>query len=248
MINARSAEKNAEPRYIQLARQLRCKIRDGEWSDIGQFPTEIELSKTYCLTRGTVREALRVLIDEGLMSRRQGSGTIVLPATARNGALHQPLSNIGEIRQYASDTSIDFRHRGMMYPPDELAINFYIKPDVKWFCVDGIRFDTHDNILAFNQAWIHPSLIDAARSLEGFGEPIFEQLENIAKFKVASITQNIQAIKPPEEVLKCLDLEPDDPVMRIVRYYFDDRDQLFEISISYHPGNRFVYSMHIEDD
>jgi GntR family transcriptional regulator len=90
----------ATPRYKELADELRREILRGDYAP-DRFPTENALCKRYGVSRFTVREALRALQAEGLIARKRGSGTVIQPAVARGGALHQPLSNVGEILQYA---------------------------------------------------------------------------------------------------------------------------------------------------
>ncbi len=109
------------PRYLQLAGELRDAVLAGKFGADCPFPTETELCRQYEVSRFTVREALRRLQNEGLIARKRGSGTVVQPAAARGGALHQPLSNVGEILQYARDTSIIFEPSGIGPLPETLA-------------------------------------------------------------------------------------------------------------------------------
>ena len=75
----------ASPRYRELAEELRGEILRGEFQGRG-FPTEADLCKRFSVSRFTVREALRALQADGLISRRRGSGTRIQPAAARGGA------------------------------------------------------------------------------------------------------------------------------------------------------------------
>lgn len=70
------------PKFHQLAEALRWKITSGEWPPDQQLPIEDELCAQYGLSRGTVREAVRLLVDEGLLRREQGRGTFVNPRRA----------------------------------------------------------------------------------------------------------------------------------------------------------------------
>jgi GntR family transcriptional regulator len=45
---------------------------------VGRFPTEMELTTEFDVSRATVREAIRRLKDEGLLDARRGSGTFVI--------------------------------------------------------------------------------------------------------------------------------------------------------------------------
>ena len=57
--------------------QLRQAITGGTFRPGGQLPTEAELCEMLSVSRTVVREALRVLEDEGLVTRRHGVGTFV---------------------------------------------------------------------------------------------------------------------------------------------------------------------------
>src|SRR5678809_1718087 len=57
--------------------ELRQAITGGTFRPGSQLPTEVELCGTLGVSRTVVREALRVLEDEGLVARRHGIGTFV---------------------------------------------------------------------------------------------------------------------------------------------------------------------------
>ncbi|MGI5155202.1 GntR family transcriptional regulator [Microbispora sp. CA-102843] len=68
-------------RFRTLAARLRQEIVQGRWPVGGRLPTEAELAQTYSVGVNTVRRAVDLLVDEGLVRRRQGSGTFVTAAT-----------------------------------------------------------------------------------------------------------------------------------------------------------------------
>jgi DNA-binding LacI/PurR family transcriptional regulator len=63
--------------YRQLANQLRQSIYDGLVPEGAQLPTEFELAANCGVSRGTVRQALGLLAEEGLIERVAGRGTFV---------------------------------------------------------------------------------------------------------------------------------------------------------------------------
>ncbi len=65
------------PKYYQLAQTLSGQISSGALKPNDQLPTEDELSQRYGLSRGTVREAMRLLENDGLVRRERGRGTFV---------------------------------------------------------------------------------------------------------------------------------------------------------------------------
>ncbi|WP_420642900.1 GntR family transcriptional regulator [Candidatus Leptofilum sp.] len=68
------------PKYFQVAAQLRHKITIGDFRQNDQLPTEGRLMQTFGVSRGTVRKALAVLLNEGLVESQQGLGTFVKTA------------------------------------------------------------------------------------------------------------------------------------------------------------------------
>jgi GntR family transcriptional regulator len=69
------------PPYRQLAAILRVKITSGELS--GRLPSETTLMQEYGLAHGTVRKALALLRDEGLILTTAGWGSYAVPESER---------------------------------------------------------------------------------------------------------------------------------------------------------------------
>ena len=70
---------NMSFKYLQLAAALQAEIVQGAFPD--KLPTEKELTERYQVSRQTVRQALERLVELGLIEKRQGSGSRVLPQT-----------------------------------------------------------------------------------------------------------------------------------------------------------------------
>ena len=73
------ATQNNSPIYMQLAARLRQQIIDGQIATGEALPSERDLCAIIGASRVTIRKATELLIEEGLLSRRQGSGTYVTP-------------------------------------------------------------------------------------------------------------------------------------------------------------------------
>ena len=56
---------------------IRSEITSGRWAVGEQLPNEAQLSARLGVSRGTVREAVRALVAQGMLETRQGSGTYV---------------------------------------------------------------------------------------------------------------------------------------------------------------------------
>ncbi len=65
------------PLYQQLANEIKAQIASGELRQNEQLMTEMELSRTFGVSRITVRKALELLVEEDILSKRQGVGAFV---------------------------------------------------------------------------------------------------------------------------------------------------------------------------
>ena len=74
---------NPTPLYLQLADILREMITSGQLQQRSLLPSESHLQQEHGVSRGTVRMAMRVLRDEGLVVTISGRGTFVAPRDPR---------------------------------------------------------------------------------------------------------------------------------------------------------------------
>jgi GntR family transcriptional regulator len=86
------AAHDTTPLYHRIAGSLRSLIARGELKAGAQLPTIAAMAKRYDVAPVTVREAFRLLTDEGLIRARRGSGTFVSEALPR---LTSPVTEAG---------------------------------------------------------------------------------------------------------------------------------------------------------
>jgi GntR family transcriptional regulator len=66
-----------QSRYGTLALALRDRILQGEWAPGEVIPAESTLAQSYGVALGTIRQALSLLVEDGVLQRRHGKGTFV---------------------------------------------------------------------------------------------------------------------------------------------------------------------------
>lgn len=77
MISSNLDLQNDKPLYLQLVEAIKGRIAQNFWSLGMMIPSENELAKDFAISVGTVKKALSVLVQEGVLFRRQGKGTFV---------------------------------------------------------------------------------------------------------------------------------------------------------------------------
>jgi GntR family transcriptional regulator len=240
-------EAKGQPRYLQLADELRAQILGGDLASGDGFPTENALCARYGVSRFTIREALRTLQTEGLIQRKRGSGTVIQAAAARGGALHQPLSNVAEILQYARDSSFLFERDGDGVLPKVIAEQTGVPGGGRWARFRGVRTRRgEEGPIAVTDAYIHPDLAHLVDAIDTGADTIFRQLERLGRCRIARVTQDIQAVPASANIAAALRVARRSACLRILRCYVDESGRVIEISASHHPGTRFAYAMHIE--
>ncbi len=73
---------SAIPLYHQIANVIHSQIMDGAYPIESPLPSEEELVRQFEVSRGTIRQALGLLVHIGIVRRRRGSGTWVIPGQA----------------------------------------------------------------------------------------------------------------------------------------------------------------------
>ncbi len=69
------------PLYIQVASVMRQRVESGQWGPGQQIPTLEELEREFKVARVTVRQAIEILQEEGLLHAQQGRGTFISQRT-----------------------------------------------------------------------------------------------------------------------------------------------------------------------
>lgn len=67
----------ADAMYAQLVTYFRDRILDGSFGAGTRLPPELEIAREHHISRGTVRQAFTILVNEGLLERTPGRGTFV---------------------------------------------------------------------------------------------------------------------------------------------------------------------------
>jgi GntR family transcriptional regulator len=79
---SRVYDRSRIPLYIQVASVMRRRIETKQWHPGGKIPTLVELEREFQVARVTVRQAVDILREEGLLRSQQGRGTFAAAKSA----------------------------------------------------------------------------------------------------------------------------------------------------------------------
>jgi GntR family transcriptional regulator len=94
------------PRYVQLADIFRQRIVRGLWPAGGMLPSIETLMQEFSVARVTVRQAVKLLSAEGLVSPHRGRGTLVKKVPARERSLRVHTTFAGLVDMYRDDKPV----------------------------------------------------------------------------------------------------------------------------------------------
>lgn len=89
-------EQDRSPLYVQIGAYLKRMIVSGAYPDDSLLPSESELQRMFGTTRGTIRNALAILVSEGMVQQVRGKGTYV-----RMAPVSHSIWNFGSFTEFA---------------------------------------------------------------------------------------------------------------------------------------------------
>ena len=103
------------PVYQQVANILRTQIVGMDTDRPVRLPNEEQLAKVHGVARGTIRQALQVLTEEGLIERARGRGTISVPTGIRAWRRLRKSRAIAVISSWQIEPDIALDFYGQIY-------------------------------------------------------------------------------------------------------------------------------------
>lgn len=233
--------------YLQIADQLRREIESGALLPGDQLASEPKLAERYNVSRNTIREALRYLRTRGYLESHQGKGTVVRDRT--QGLRINPVTgSISDVAQFASETVLKTLHVSTEAPSEEVARRLALNADSEVLHVDALRYDRENKIFAYTNIFIPSDLA------EGLGEetihnvPIYTQIEQNTGLEIVEVEQRIIAVAAEGEPVQRLNLRAGEPIVRILRVYYEESGTPVELAESFHHPDTYEHVMLLRKD
>ena len=227
------------PLYYQLKQLLAERITKGEWQPGDMLPTEEQLQEQYGLSRTTVRQALRELELEGLISRHRGRGTFV----SRPKISHSPDPHFN-LTAYLTEEGMrpgwQVISAGWIPATGEVAERLSCKAGQRVYQLRRLRL-ANDEPIGYHIAHVIPALgeiIDESRLDRGGS---LDYLRATGQLDQSYANRTIEAILASDEVARHLDINKGSPILRIRRRVFNSAGVPIEDMRAMYRGDSFQY-------
>ncbi|HUO36966.1 MAG TPA: GntR family transcriptional regulator [Mycobacterium sp.] len=232
---------SGDHRYLQVARALRKDIVDGVYPVGSQLPTEYELCQRFSVSRYTVREALRRLRDDNLVSSRPRAGTLVIPRTQADA---YDVTSINDLLAFAAGARFAIESITMVAVDDELATRTGLAPGDEWLAVRGLRQTADaESPLCWTEYYINRAFAGVGRLLQRHSGPIFPLIEDLFGLRIVEVQQEIAAVLVPTCLAEQLKVKAGTPGLEVHRTYTTSDGQVAQLTINTHPACRFRHLM-----
>lgn len=229
----------AEPRYVAMARLLKARIEAGELPVGGRLPSEKNLSDEFGASRHTVREALRLLRDEQLISSRKGSGSVVaIPQASESFRLDA--NSIDDLVAYAADMYTEIRQVGLETVDGREATRAGLRGGGEWLVVRGVaRHRRRQRPVCWSDYYINRDFADLAPTMPERTGPVFLLIEERFGVRIAQMDQRICGTTLTQELAVELAGEPGEAAMEVRRTYRTGKGRLAQVSVHTHRACHF---------
>lgn len=238
-----------ETRYGFVARQLTEALAAGRYPVGSLLPNELDLAEQYAVSRATVRAAMRELQAMGLVSRKKNAGTRVEATSAQRagGLFTQALGSIEAVQQFGVETERKIQKIEEIVADKSLAVKLGCQPGRRWLHISTLRHVPRNPAMppiCWTDVYIDATLSkEIMARIQGYQGIFGNLIEIITGRQIVEIRQDIAACGLPSAVAAQLGAKADDHALEIRRQYILSPASLVEVSLSYHPADRFRHAI-----
>lgn len=239
-----SASDERLPLYQRLRDSMSARIAAGEWKPDQAIPPEHELAKEFQVAVGTLRKAVDLLVEAGLLDRRQGKGTFV-----RRAAFDSSLFRFFRHQDGASARTIPesrVLNREIVPAPPHVAAMLNLAPDAVSIRLSRLRLLAGQPIL-IEDIWLSAERFPQLTSLplDQFGDLLYPLYESLCGQVVAGAEETLTAEPAGEVYARPLRIDPNAAVIVIERLARGYTGEPLEWRSSRGPADRFRYHVEI---
>jgi len=118
----------------------------------------------------------------------------------------------------------------------------------RWLRISSLRMDggKKSRPIGWTDVYIDPAYADIGPMVREAPQTLISELiESRYGRRITRIRQDLRASTVPASLSEELKVDAGSPALMIVRRYFDAADEVFEITVTIHPAERFTFSMEL---
>jgi GntR family transcriptional regulator len=227
-------EQSSLPLYQQMQRALRQAIETRVLGPDDALPPERDLAEDFSVSRITVRKAIEGLVAEGLLVRRQGSGTFVLARVEKNFSKLTSFSEDMRARG-RNPRSVWLRKAAGTVTPEE-SLTLRASPGTPVYRFNRIRF-ADDAPMSLEYATILASCLP---SMEAVESSLYAALERAGNRPVRAL-QRLRAVLLTAEQAELMQASESDAGLLVERLGFLQDGRAVEFTQSFYRGDTYDF-------
>lgn len=237
--------KSPIPLYFQVEKKLREKVSNREIvREDGSLPSEEQLCQLFRVSRITIRKALSELVADGLIYRKSGKGTFLLPEKKRTFSI-QLAGNLEDLVSLGAQTKMKLLNQKIIDAPSDVQDKLNLGDDKKVFFYEGLR-QMGKKPYSFFSAYVPRSIGKFFTSADLKGKKtIFRLIEESTGNQTLESEQSITASVVSKEIAKHRKMEIGTPILFVQRIYFSQERKPLELSISYFRPDLYQYRIRL---
>ena len=238
------------PLYLQLAQDLKAEIASGKIPVGSHLPTELELAEQYSASRYTVRAAIAELQSMGLVSRKKKSGTKVESAST-SSAYKQTVGSIEDLTAFGASHAREIQRAENIISTKKLAEELGCSIGRAWIKLTSLRYNDGDQELpiCITEIYIDSKFTEVAKlAKKNPGQLISNIIEEKYGKAISEIKQEVIPVLLSRDQAHQLKSKEGEPALRIIRSYLDTANEVFEVTITTHPADRYTFITKLRRD
>ncbi|MFI9240213.1 GntR family transcriptional regulator [Streptomyces sp. NPDC053079] len=232
------------PLWYQVSQSLRASILGRRPDDPLRLPTEDALAEHYGVSVLTMRQALKELETEGLISRHRRRGTFIEPS-ARRGSPVRLLGSVDTIVAQQSGERTSVLGHGPEPVPAELAEHF---PGLKEaMAYRRLRCDEKSGEPTnWAENLVRPELADRIDLADLARWPMTKVLRDTVGVTISRITDTVEARLADPETARLLQVPLLSPILHYTGVTYDDAGRAVDVARIRYRGDRFSFTVTLD--
>lgn len=216
--------------YEQVYEIIAQRIAAQIWPGGTYLPNEYELSTEFGVSIGTVRRAVSMLVEKGMVNRQQGRGTIVTHAGSRETARKINRCRFGEEQDYLR-WNLRMLSSRTVSAEEPVATLLKVSPGEQLYVIERIRSVGENRSAAYDEVYLpkslYPKMPDSTEDLEGA-----VQLSAPNSLYIERTEERVTAIAADDRTAQVLGINPGTPLLKMVRVSINQDGTPMELRIS----------------